>query len=215
MGRDGRRLRVRKLVAAAIALLCAGVLHSRAGAAAPTYTQDQIEAAFLYRFAGFVSWPRGALQAPTFTIAVLDDDAVASDLARMLADKELQGRPARVRRITRISQLGDAQILYVGDSDAHALKHWLAPLAGRPVLLVTSQAGGLDDGSAINFLIVDRHVRFDISLAAARRSGLTISADLLSVAAHIEGGPVGSQAPCQTQPRPLQELACAPRLATR
>lgn len=215
MDRDRKRRRVLAIVAAAIALHGACALHGRAAAAGRTYALDQIEAAFLYRFAGFVSWPPAALQAPAFTIAVLDDDAVASDLARILPNKELQGRPAQVRRIGSIAQLGDAQILYVGESDAHTLKRWLAAVAGRPVLLVTSQSGALDDGSDINFLIINDHVRFEVSPGAARRSGLTLSADLLSVAAHIEGGPIGSQSPCQTRPRAFRALACAPRLAAR
>ena len=179
------------------------------------YSQDEIEAAFLYRFAGFVSWPHDALPPSAFTVAVLDDDALAADLQRMLPDNQLKGRRAQLRRITSIDQLGDAQILFIGGSDASKLKHWLAPIAGRPILVVTSQPGALDDGSIINFLVIDRHVRFEISLAAARRSGLTISADLLSVATHIEGGPIGSQAPCELSPSRFQSDSCSPRLASK
>jgi YfiR/HmsC-like len=204
--------------AVALALtLCAGFVSSGlAVAATPAYPQDEVEAAFLYRFAGFVRWPPGALAPSVFTVAVLDDDAVADDLERMLMHKQLRGRPARVRRIASIEDLGDAQILYIGDSDESSLKRWLARIAGRPVLVVTGQPGALDDGSTINFEVIDSHVRFEISLATARRSGLTISADLLSVATHVEGGPIGSEAPCETPtPRLQQRFACSPRLASQ
>lgn len=215
---DRYRDRFRKLVmaAATAALVGLGALRGSGLAAEPGYARDQIEAAFLYRFAGFVTWPQGALDSRSFTIDVLGDDAVASDLEAMLLHKQLQGRPSRVRRIRSIAELGNAQILYIGESDARILKRWLAEIAGRPVLVVTSQQGGLDDGSVINFLVVDRHVRFEVSLAAARRSGLAISAGLLSVATHIEGGPVGLEPPCTTQPLTLGELhSCRPRLARR
>lgn len=215
MSRYRNKRRTLALLVAATALLWAAVFHG-SSLAAETYSPDEVEAAFLYRFAGFVSWPRQALQAPVFTIAVLDDDAVASDLALLLPGRQIQGRPAQVRRIQNIAQLGDAQILYVGGSDTRILKHWLAAVAGRPVLVVTSQSGGLDDGSMINFLIVNSHVRFEVSLGAARRSGLAISADLLSVATHVEGGPIGSEAPCQIQPQTFRALvSCPPRLAAR
>lgn len=196
-----------------MALLCGPAGSNSARAAAPSYSADEIEAAFVYRFAGFVSWPAGTAATSEFTVAVLDDDAVASDLEQMLARNRLQGRPARVRRITAISQLGDARILFIGDSEASRLKRSLATIADRPVLIVTNQPGGLDDGSTINFLVTDR-VRFEISLAAARRARLSISAELLSVATHVEGGPIGSAVPCGIGlPRARSRIPCSPRLA--
>jgi YfiR/HmsC-like len=206
------RVLVLAALAAALVGFCVG---SSAAAATGGYSADEIEAAFLYRFAGFVSWPQAALNPSVFTIAVLDDDAVASDLQRMLPNDELKGRRVRIRRITTLDRLGDAQILYIGAGDASILKRQLALLAGRPVLVVTSQPGGLDDGSTINFLLIRRHVRFEISLAAARRAGLDISADLLSVATHIQGR-IGSETPCEITPLRLRPgSACMPRLAAR
>jgi hypothetical protein len=55
--------------------------------------------------------------------------------------------------------------------------------------LVTDDNGGLSDGSAINFLTIDRNVRFEISLSAAERWGLKISSELLSVAIRVQGRP--------------------------
>jgi len=55
-------------------------------------------------------------------------------------------------------------------------------------LLVTDEEGGLNAGSSLNFLTIDQRVRFEISLAAADRSGLKISAELLGVAVRVRGG---------------------------
>lgn len=208
-----RRSRLRTF---ALAALTAAALCGLAGgtrAATSTYPEDEIEAAFLYRFAGFVTWPSGALDQPAFTIAVLDDEAVAGDLERMLSERRLKGRRARVRRIASLDQLGDAQILFIGPGGASMLRRRLARIAGRPVLVVTSQPDGLAEGSTINFLLFQQHVRFEISLPAARRAGLAISADLLSVATHIEG-PVGSEAPCLGEPQARPASSC-PRLASQ
>jgi hypothetical protein len=201
------------LFAAALAATCAA--RGSASAASPGYPQDEVQAAFLYRFTGFVSWPPGALDPSVFTVAVLGDAAVAGDLEHMLPGGKLKDRRARIQLITSIDQLGHAQMLYIAAGDASILRRRLALLAGRHVLVVTSQPDGLDDGSTINFLLVHRHVRFEISLAAARRAGLNISADLLSVATRIEGH-LGSQAPCETAlPRPQPGSSCRPRLASR
>src|SRR5579872_3511079 len=123
-----RRLTL-SLVALAVLLLGFGSTNAQEA----SYSQDAIEAAFIYRFASFVSWPRDTLPPSVFTVAVLDDDALAADLERMLPDNQLKGRRAQLRRITSIDQLGDAQILFIGGSDASKLKRWLAPIGGRPV----------------------------------------------------------------------------------
>jgi YfiR/HmsC-like len=209
-----RSLPTRTVVALAVVLLAGLAGFSRTFAATPGYPEDEVEAAFLYRFVGFVKWPPSALAPPVFTVAVLDDDAVADDLEHMLPQAQLKGRPAQVRRIASIQDLAQAQILYIGDTDESTLKRWLRQIAGRPVLVVTRQPGALDDGSTINFLVVDRHVRFEISLAAAQRSGLTISADLLSVATHVEGHPIGSDERCESL-TPRLSISCEPRLASK
>jgi YfiR/HmsC-like len=211
----GHKTRAFAIAVLAATLATLPAARWRASAATAGFPQDEIEAAFLYRFAGFVSWPPGALGPSAFTIDVLGDDAVASDLERLQPRGVLNGRPVRIRSITDIGQLGDAQILYLGASDAALLRRRLAQIAGRPVLVVTSQPGGLDDGSTINFLLVNRHVRFEISLPAARRARLKLSADLLSVATHIEGRPIGSQAPCGISPLRFRPTSCVPRLASR
>jgi len=210
------RRNVRGLTLAALTAALAGLFAaaSSARAAGAAYSRDAIEAAFIYRFAGFVSWPQAALDPSVFTIAVLDDDAVARDLAGMLARAQLQGRRVRVVRIQSLDRLGNAQILYIGAGEASILERRLAGIARRPVLIVTSQPGGLGDGAMINFLLVHRHVRFEISLAAARRAGLGISAELLSVATRIEGDPVGSDAPCESSPQLRLRSSCS-RLASR
>ena len=163
------------------------------------YSEDAVKAAFLYRFAGYVDWPQDiAGQAPDdpFTIAVVGDDGVVRELQRLLPSHAIKNHPAEVRRIRRIQDLGDAQMLYVAPHHRENLRRMLVALADKPVLIVTDEDGGLDAGSTVNFLLVDRRVRFEVSLAAAERSGLKISSELLSVAAHVEGGKLRSDASC-------------------
>ena len=57
--------------------------------------------------------------------------------------------------------------------------------ASRPVLIVTEADGGIPRGSMINFLIVDRHVRFEIALPSVEKAGLRMSSRLLAVAQRV------------------------------
>ena len=80
-----------------------------------------------------------------------------------------------------------AQMVYVGAGRAHLLRS-LVPVPGRAsMLLVTDEEEGLTAGSTLNFLTVDRNVRFEVSLTAADRWGLKISSELLGVAIRVQG----------------------------
>jgi hypothetical protein len=66
---------------------------------------------------------------------------------------------------------------------------YVAPgAAGNALLVVTECDGGLQQGSAINFRIVDERVRFDVALDAAERNGIKLSSRLLTVANRVQKG---------------------------
>jgi YfiR/HmsC-like len=155
--------------------------------AAESYSEDAVKAAYLYRFAGYIDWPADALADTPFTIAVVGAPGVAGELQRLLPAHPINKGIAQVRQISRVQDVGSAQILYVARGHADFLRSLKSGGARRSILLVTDEEGGLDSGSVLNFLTIDRRVRFEISVTAAERSQLKISSDLLSVAVRIHG----------------------------
>lgn len=156
-------------------------------AVAQSVSEDSVKAAFLYRFTDYVQWPAPALQSAQFTIAVLDDPAVAADLEHIVVAHQVKGRTVQVKLIHKPKDAADAQVVFVGSGDEDAHRRFIAGLAGHPVLIVTDEEHGLEEGSTVNFMLIDHRLRFEISLTAAARSGLKISSELLSVAARVEG----------------------------
>lgn len=181
-------------------------------AAAAGFPEGAIEAVFLYRFAGYVQWPVSDGQTH-FVVAVMGADDVAARLQGLLPNHPIHGLPAEVHRIRRLGSLGTAQMLYVGRGYHGDLAALTAPLRGRPVLVVTGRDGALDAGSMVNFLMQSGHVRFEVSMVAARQAGLTISADLLAVAQRVKTGNRSAQPLCA--PLAGQRAGCARRVASR
>jgi hypothetical protein len=185
--RSGRK----RLSSTRAALLLAGVLVCASLAQAAQFSVDAVKAAYLFRFAQYVEWPALPADAP-FIIAVSGAEDVAVHLERLLPGMAVNGHRAVVRRISRADQLDGVQILYVG-KNAFARTRTLRTRASRlPILVVTDNERGLDGGGVINFIEVDRNLRFEISLIAADRSGLKINSALLSVAARVERRPQGA-----------------------
>lgn len=171
-------------VAAGILLLWASTALAAANSVEPS-TGDATKAAFVLRFAGYVEWPADQHRQADFRIAVLGDPSLATDLEQLGNGRMVAGRPVRISRVTSASQARDAQVLVVGESRRGELGSLLRPLAGHPVLVVTSEPDALPAGSVINFLGQQDGLRFEISLPAARRTGLRIGSELLSVAARV------------------------------
>ena len=151
---------------------------------APAQPEQSIKAAFLYKFLSYVEWRPGTFAQPgaPIVIGVLGATDVAEQLTAIAAGRKAGERPIEVRRVLATDALDGVHMLFVGrDQSAHVAE--LAPAAQRRgVLLVTNYDGALDDGSAINLVVIDNRVRFEVSLDATEKSGLKLSSRMLSVA---------------------------------
>ena len=154
--------------------------------ATDAYAEPAVKAAFIYRFTAYVDWPEDPKDPGKFTIAVLGDDGVAAGLQELAGSRTVRNRPIVVRRIANIRDARSVQVLYVGHDRRADLRSLLEELAGSHVLVITDDRSGLESGSAVNFLRADNRMRFEVSLPAAQRAGLKVSAELLSVAARVQ-----------------------------
>jgi hypothetical protein len=159
--------------------------------AAPSYSEESVKAAYLYRFTQYIEWPDATPSDLPFTIAVLDAPDVAAELRRILPNHRIKNSAAQVREIARMQDLGSAQMLYIGSAQIERVRNAVAALPARPVLVVSGAERGLAAGSVLNFVMLEHRVRFEVSLAAADRSRLRISAELLGVATRVEPAVVG------------------------
>jgi len=170
--------------------LLVGLLMTCAVAQAAQFSIDAVKAAYLFRFTSYVEWPVGEEgDSSDFIIGVVGAEDVAVHLDRLLAGMTVGQRAARVRRVRNVEDLKDVRILYVGARvfrGSHTLR---ALTRSKPILLVTDNPLGLEGGGVINFIEVDRNLRFEISLVAADRNGLKIDSALLSVAARVTKTP--------------------------
>jgi YfiR/HmsC-like len=189
-------------IAMALAALCGAwmaclALEVRAQSPYPAHA---VKSAFIYRMTGYVEWPASALQGEHFTFAVVGADEIADELERLLTNRTIKNLPVRVRRGSAIAGQSDAHVLVVGANYTGNLPRDLAQIGANPVLTITDLPKGLEQGSIVNFIGIDRHVRFEISLAAAHRAKLGIGSELLSVAARVRGTAKQEISPCTVEP---------------
>jgi hypothetical protein len=175
------------LRAARAGLLCFVVLAHAQHGERPTVGEYQVKAAFLYHFAKFIEWPAAAVKGEVLVVGVLGKDPFGPTLDFMFEDKTLRGKRFEVRRVNEVSEAQACHVLFVNLEDKAELRSVLQALSSSPVLTVGSHNLFLTSGGMIQLFVEESKVRFDISLTAAKRSGLSISAQLLRLARVVEG----------------------------
>lgn len=151
----------------------------------PSALERRVKAAFLYKFAAYVTWPTPPASDSSFTIGVLGDDALAAELGRIVSGRTVEGLPVAVRQVGVADSIGNLHMLFVSRSRTNRLEALAAQAREHSVLTVSEAEGALAAGSVINFVLSSGKVRFEISLGAARRSGLALSSRLLGVALSV------------------------------
>ena len=150
--------------------------------------QRRIEAAYLYKFGAYITWPADSFAGPDspLVIGVAGDDDMADQLAGLVAGRSVNGRPVTVRSVHAGQSLSGVHLLFVaaGAVQGDAL---IASLREKPTVTVTEGGDGLDRGADMTFVVVNDRVRFDVSLDAAQRDGVKFSSQLLSVADKVTG----------------------------
>lgn len=156
-----------------------------ATSSAAEYSADAVKATYLFRFASYVQWPEAA-RTGDFVIGVVGDEEVAGHLERLVNRMVIDGRHAKVRRVRAARDVDGIHILYVGSKAFRSSRSLRLLAIRKPILMVTDSEDGIAGGGVINFVEVNRNLRFEISLDAADRGGLKIDSALLSVAARVE-----------------------------
>lgn len=182
--------RVVKRVLRACALsmaVAAGLASPRPAQADAQVDEYRVKAAFLYKFGSYIEWPSGSFahaDSPV-TIGVMGADTLAEELTQIVAGRNVNGRPVRVRKLRPGEPIAGLHVLFVGRGEGGRLAEILGAARGQALLTVTESEEGLGLGSMINFVVVEDKVRFDIAPPSSESSNLKISTRLLGVARKV------------------------------
>ena len=176
------RLLVAVLFSAAILATCfAQELHP---------TESQVEAAYLYNFGKFVTWPPDRAANPDFEICILGSDPFGGAIDSIVKGESIGRRKIRVRRISSTQEASTCSILYISSSEEARLAVILAAARPMNLLTVSDMKRFAERGGAIGLVPQEGRIRFEVNRSAAERSHLQLSSELLKIAVRvIESGP--------------------------
>ena len=143
-----------------------------------------VKAAFLVNFLKFVDWPAARWPAAgrPIVLGVLGSDEMLDALAQVAGHEQVRGHAVEVKRLAS-AQGFSGQILYAGGG---ARSDDVAAAEREGLLVVGESESTAPPGAVIRFFLKERNVHFEVSLAAARRAGLSFSSRLLKVARVVD-----------------------------
>src|SRR5947209_2927992 len=162
-----------------------------AGEESPAPTMYQVQAAFLFNFAKFVTWPDDAFQrsGSSLIIGVLGEDPFGAVLEETVRDKTVMGKKLAVKRFVRIQDAVKSHILFLSSSEESQLLPLLKVLEKATVLTVSDMEQFAERGGMVAFTVEDQKVRFNVNVEAVERAGLKMGSQLLKLARIVSDKP--------------------------
>jgi hypothetical protein len=157
----------------------AGLIGLLAGLAiAAAEPEDELKSATVLTFIRHAEWLQGAAAGP-ITIGVTGRPSMVRMLQRTLDGKTANNRAIRIVDATAPAELNSCQVLYVATDNNSEIRQTLAGVRTAHALTIGESGRFLEYGGAVNLLIVDGHMSFEVSLEALDRAGVSISSKLL------------------------------------
>jgi hypothetical protein len=154
-------------------------------ATAEQATEHAVKAAVVHKITKFVSWPADAFQASDDAIrfCVAGSEPLLEELEKLQA-YEVHGRAIQVRGVVEPDDVvGNCEVLYLSEEGVQDSSPWVRQLSDKPVLTFGESGAGADAANIITLSINRNKVKFDINVAANEKTGLSIGAQLLQLAA--------------------------------
>jgi uncharacterized protein DUF4154 len=154
-------------------------------AQSPGPLESEVKATYLLNFGRFATWRPNAPASESFAICVIGRDPFGSTLDQTVAGETIDGRGVIARRIVNAADARSCRILFVSSSEEARLPTILPIAQNAGVLTVSDLARFSDRGGMIQFVPQDKRVRFQVNETAVEQAGLSLSSELLRVAAAV------------------------------
>lgn len=142
---------------------------------------------YLYNFTKYIGWPP-ASKSGDFVIGVLGSNAIFNKLNEIAAGKMAGSQTIVVTKFGSPDELTKCHILFVGygKSGGSNMATIMQKIGTNSTLLVTEREGTTKKGSAINFVIRNEQMKFELNKANALKQNLQISLNLEKLAILVE-----------------------------
>ena len=165
---------MKRIVLAAIILFMGSVAYVQT-------TIPKAQTLFIFNFSRLIEWPASYKTGP-FIIGVLGASEVASELEAYTKGKKVGTQEISIMRYKTPQEIGMCHILFVPFPKTKSIAEILSILNNKSTLIITEKDGALDQGSAINFVVIEDKMKFELKPENASKFGIKFSSKLQEMA---------------------------------
>jgi hypothetical protein len=140
-----------------------------------------LKAAFIYNFTKYIDW-KSSQDENEFIIGVIGPSPINDPLGEIVKTATVDNKKITIKRFSKPSDISFCHILFIPRNCGFPLDDILAKTNEKGMLIVSEQDGYAALGTAINFVIVNRKLKFEANTKAINTAGLTASSQLLKLA---------------------------------
>jgi hypothetical protein len=149
-------------------------------------TEIQVKSAYLYNFGKFVSWPlERAASSDSFPICILGKDPFGPVLDATVKGESIGGKQITLRKPANMLEAAGCRVLFVSTSEQGHVGPILAAAQRMNALTVSDIPDFAEHGGVIGLVAQADRIRFEVNRAAAEKSNLVLSSELLKVATKV------------------------------
>ena len=144
-------------------------------------TNAKIKAVYIYNFTKYIEWPKEYREI-SFVIGVLGQSALTDELKGMATAKKVFGQNIEVKQFNTVKEITKCHILYVPTDSKDAFSSVIGQIKTFSTLLISDKVGLAQQGSAINFVVLQNRQKFELNQANAVKYNLKVSNSLEALA---------------------------------
>lgn len=136
---------------------------------------------YIYNITKYVLWPESK-KSGDFVIGMLGNSPLGKELDLMARSKTIGGQKLTIKRFTSIESATYCHILFVPADYEESFEQIVQKFKGESTMLITEKKGMIAKGSALNFVMLEDKLKFEINEKATAAAGLKVSKELSDLA---------------------------------
>ena len=149
-----------------------------------SYSQSSIPQAqsiFTYNFTRLIEWPAD-YKTGDFIIEVYGSGDFYSEIKNYTSGKTVGAQPIVVKKLTNIDEIGKCNILFINFGKSKEIPIIVEKIGSGKTLIIAEKKGCLEDGAAINFVIIEDKLKYELKSSNMTKVGLKFNSNLENMA---------------------------------
>lgn len=144
-----------------------------------------LKAAFIYNFTRFIEWDDDIF--PTdFVIGIVGNSMIDEPLEEIAQSHKAGNKQIKIKRYNSLDEIEKCNILFISKNLKISLIDILAKKDLKKTLIISEKVNYAQQGTGINFVIVDKKLKFEVNKKAIADAGLKVSSQLLKLAIIVD-----------------------------